>query len=291
MIVSNLESKVNNANGSNGYSSWFGRLKKSVATGLGRVLYGSNAYTKEAEEEKEKQRFAESIMVKYRLSDDKLTKVLGIVEREYTRAGGLKTREEVLIEEEKLTRAYKEFFNHMQLNPNNFIARSIVEKVQDLYFSCGKSKSLGRIFAELKAGKYFHVEMGYNSEENRYEVRVDGQAKDIRDLKIRTSQRDMHFAKYGVNYDDYLHGRIDEEDKYEIKKNIIHGLDYYTGRYGRELAAFGINVFYHGVDSVLEERYQVSNASHRIPPRKCSYLASRHGHGVRARALELVGSA
>jgi hypothetical protein len=291
MVASNLEAKVNNANGSNCHSSWFGRLKKSVATGLGKVLYGSNGYSKEAEEEIERQKFADSIRVKYKLSDDKLTKVLDVVEREYARASGLKTREEVLMEEEKLTRGYKEFFNHMQLNPNNFIARSIVEKVQDLYFSCGKSKSLGRIFAELKAGKYFHVEMGYNPEENRYEVRVDGQAKDIRDLKIRTSQRDMHFVKYGVNYDDYLHGRIDEEDKHEIKRNIIHGLDYYTGRYGRELAAFGINVFYHGVDSVLEERYQLSNASHNIPARKHSYPASRNGHGVRARALELVGSA
>ncbi len=293
MVTFNLESRVNNTNGnnaSNGHSSWFGRLKKSVVAGLGKVL-NSNGYSKEAEEERERQKFADSIRVKYKLADDRLTKVLGIVEREYARANGLRTREEILIEEEKLTRAYKEFFNHMQLNPNNFIAKAIVEQVQESYFSCNKTKSLGRIFAELKAARYFHVEMGYNAEENRYEARVDGKAEDIRDLRIRTIERNKNFARYGVDYDDYLKGRIDEDDKHEIKKNIIYSLDYYAGRYGRELAAFGIKVSYHGVDSVLENKYHVSRASHNISSRRNTYFTNRNGHDRKAGALELVGSA
>lgn len=294
MVASNLESRVNNVNGNNGnngHSSWFGRLKKSVAGGLSRVFNGFNGYSRVAEEEREKQRFAESIRVKYGLSNERLTNILGVVEREYSRANGAKTREEVLLEEEELSRDYRGFFNHVQLNPNNFIARAIVKKVQDLYFSCNKSKSLGRIFAELKANQCFNVEMGYNAEENRYEVRVDEIAEDIMDLKITASQREMHFAKYGVDYDDYLKGRINEDDKYQIKKNIIYSLDYYAGRYGRDLAAFGITVSYKGVDSMLERKYRVSRASHNIPPRVTPYRSNRSGQRVRARALELVGSA
>lgn len=242
---------------------------KKLSSGLLEKLTEVRTPTKQESEERERQKFRNFIKNHYNISESRLGKLTEIVEYAYQDSNRLKSRKDLLKEEQEFSRQYKQFQRDLQQNPNNFIAKSINERVNTLYRKNKGRKSVARIFNELKQDETFNIVFRYNSKANRYEVNINEGAEDIRDLTILKIQKQVNFRKANLVQEDYNEGRISEPQKQMIKKNIIHSLDYYTARYTDELKNMGFAVNHNGVDSVLEEKYSVSQ---RKIPRNLKFL-------------------
>ena len=233
---------------------------RNWSSGLLGRLSRTRTPSKEELEETQRQNFRELVKSKYNISDDRLAKLTEIVEYNYQSSNGLKTREQILAEEQEFSKKYKQFQEYAHVNPTNFIAKSIIERVNSLYKANKGKKSVARIFSELKQNEIFNVGFGYDAVENRYEVSVNGKTEDIRNLAILKIQKQVQYKKLDVTQEDYRKSRLFSHETEKIKKNIMLGLDFYSQKYAEDLAKFGININYKGFDSVLEEKYNISGS-------------------------------
>jgi hypothetical protein len=263
---------------------------RSWGSGLLGRLSRSRTPSKEELEETQRQKFRDFVRSKYNISDDRLAKLTDVVEYTYQTSQGSKSREEILAEEQEFSRKYKQFQEYAQVNPFNFIAKAIVERVNSLYKTNKGKKSVARIFSELKHDEVFSVGFGYDAVEKRYEVSVNGKTQDIRDLAILQIQKQVQYKKLGVTQEDYRKKRLFPHETEKIKDKVMIGLDFYTKKYAQDLAKFGISTHYRGFDNVMKGRYDISesdvNEDERLTQERSGVWKDAEDH-----SSELVGAA
>ncbi|MDP2925722.1 MAG: hypothetical protein Q8N99_05100 [Nanoarchaeota archaeon] len=286
MVYANLENKVEPKNEKPSRFGFLLRGIPKIGLGIFRLFSSNNERETVLLDEQEKQRFREYVRTKYNIADNRLDKLSEMIEHEYQGSGRVKSREAILEEEQRFTKEYREFQTYVNNAPANFVAKSIIEQVNLAYKQHNGIKSVARIFHDLKTQRSFQVGFSYNSSKNQYDFNVGDVSGDIRDLAILKLQKHTNYKKLNVTQDDYRKGRLSLPELYEIKRNIILGLDYYAQRFSSELEKLGFNIRYKGVDRVLEDNYKISGSGIRKSPRPHYPYASEEMAGS---LYELVG--
>jgi hypothetical protein len=188
-------------------------------------------------------------------------KLASVIENEYLVSGKSKSRNDILAEEETFSKDFRKFQAYVSQNSNNFIAKSIIDKVNYLYGVNKGKKSVARIFNELKQGQRFDVGYSYNHERNRYEASVNSSVEDIRDLGLLKIRKRIGLDKIGASQKKYDNHEMNPSEVEIVKREVMFDLYYFGQKFSDDLKDYGFDVSYNGFDEVLKKRYDFSGSN------------------------------
>lgn len=250
------------------------------------------ALEKRLQEQKEKDNFRKYVGSRFNMTEDRLSLLTEMIETEYQTSGFLKTRQQILEEEQDFSRKYKEFQQYATLNPTNFIATSIIQRVNQEFKRNNGKKSIARIFSQLTSTMSLEVEFKTNNNKSRYEVQVNGKSQDIRDLSLLRLHKTLSYKRLGITQQDYDQGRLTREQIDVVKSDVMQSLDFYTQRFIEDMAKFGFSMEYHGFDSTLDNKYKLSGSdiNKKIKPAYASEKYKRREFTTRVVQEYLIGA-
>lgn len=200
---------------------------------------------------------------RYNISDEKLKQLINVIEYERSASKGKKSMEDIILEEEKFSKQYREFKEYINANPKSFVARSIgkivIDKLNSEYKKHNGKRSVARIYNELIKSEKFRV--GFKAElvngrPIRYDSYVNNETEDIRNLQVYKLRKFLNFRKNGAESKDYSEGKLSQLEKESIKQGIMNDLYFFIRKESSELRdKFGFNIYYKGFDDFIGKKY------------------------------------